>query len=186
MATHPDEIFNVICLEGALTCTDCAAILELAAEHEFTEGQVASGDGTYIDLQYRKSTQALIEQSDESGWVYTKLQRLVGEANKIYKFDLQGMEMLQVAEYRPREYYKSHMDLGPGMAKFRKLSVVVQLTDPREYTGGELLCHQPSVVCPKARGTVLIFPSFVHHEVMPVTSGIRHSLAGWFTGSRFH
>jgi len=69
----------------------------------------------------------------------------------------------------------------------RKLSLVLQLSDPKDYEGGELILHlseEPTVV-PKKQGYVTIFPSFVLHEVTPVTSGTRHSLVSWISGKPF-
>jgi PKHD-type hydroxylase len=65
--------------------------------------------------------------------------------------------------------------------------MVVQLTDPDEYEGGELeLClgGEPFVV-PREQGTLITFPSYVLHRVKPTTKGTRHSLVGWVTGRPF-
>ena len=37
----------------------------------------------------------------------------------------------------------------------------------------------------KARGALIVFPSFVLHRVVPVTSGIRKSLVVWVAGPEF-
>jgi PKHD-type hydroxylase len=37
----------------------------------------------------------------------------------------------------------------------------------------------------KTQGTLIIFPSYVLHEVMPVTKGERNSLVTWVTGKQF-
>jgi PKHD-type hydroxylase len=180
-----DEIFNVIKIDKAFTKADCNAILDIAGANEFEVGQVASGGGVFTNNRYRKSALSLLEKEDDTEWIYKRMQHFVIEANKIFKFDLQGMEMLQVAEYNSGEYYREHMDLGGGQTRFRKLSVVVQLSDPNDYTGGILRCNQPEATCGTEQGSMLIFPSFVTHQVSNIESGTRYSLAGWFTGSRF-
>ena len=57
------------------------------------------------------------------------------------------------------------------MAQKRKLTVVVQLSDPADYDGGELEVWPDSTVrtAPRDRGTAVIFPSFALHRVTPVT-----------------
>ena len=68
----------------------------------------------------------------------------------------------------------------------RKLSVVVQLTDPDEYEGGEFkfkYVEQPEGF--NNRGSVLVFPSYLEHCVTPVTKGTRHSLVTWIEGPRW-
>ncbi len=37
----------------------------------------------------------------------------------------------------------------------------------------------------KARGTFIVFPSFVHHQVTPVTQGTRVSLVSWYHGKPY-
>jgi PKHD-type hydroxylase len=66
----------------------------------------------------------------------------------------------------------------------RKISVVVQLSDPSDYTGGELNLNGGNgiITAPKEKNTVIIFPSFVLHRVTPVLTGIRKSLVTWVAG----
>ena len=51
----------------------------------------------------------------------------------------------------------------------RLLSASVQLSDPDDYTGGELQIGVTEVQ--KSIGMVIIFPSHILHRVRPVTSG---------------
>jgi PKHD-type hydroxylase len=59
----------------------------------------------------------------------------------------------------------------------RKLSVSIQLTDPKEYEGGELYLYDDDkgTLMDKKQGTLILFPSYVLHEVMPVIKGERNS-----------
>ena len=65
--------------------------------------------------------------------------------------------------------------------------MVLQLSRPDEYEGGrlELDRDQPTKGEFDARGTVIIFPSFLKHRVTQVTRGVRHSLVGWMEGPNF-
>jgi PKHD-type hydroxylase len=69
----------------------------------------------------------------------------------------------------------------------RKLSISIQLTNPDEYEGGELYLYQSDKgeLMDKTQGTLIMFPSYVLHEVMPVTKGTRNSLVTWVTGKQF-
>ncbi len=73
------------------------------------------------------------------------------------------------------------------MAYDRKLSVVIQLSPRESYEGGTFefstAAHPGAAFEP--RGSVLIFPSFLQHRVLPVTSGIRHSLVTWVEGPQW-
>ena len=73
--------------------------------------------------------------------------------------------------------------------KFFKFSLSIQLTDPKKYQGGDLKLHNGSdkdaSIMSKAQGTLILFPSFILHEVTPVTKGERNSLVSWITGKPF-
>ena len=75
--------------------------------------------------------------------------------------------------------------------KVRKLSMTVNLTDPKNYAGGNLKFDLGShagnkrfKVCEEIRpqGSIIIFPSFTYHCVTPVTRGTRYSLVLWSLG----
>jgi len=71
----------------------------------------------------------------------------------------------------------------------RKVSVVIQLSDPSEYEGGEFQFYiEEEIVSPpqfKTKGTVIVFPSFLKHRVTKVTKGSRNSLVSWIMGPHF-
>jgi len=70
----------------------------------------------------------------------------------------------------------------------RKISVVLQLSDPSEYEGGDFSFSEvenPPTDALKAKGTVLCFPSYLQHQVTPVTSGVRKSAVAWFEGPQW-
>ena len=56
-----------------------------------------------------------------------------------------------------------------------------------EYEGGDLRLYggDDYDTAPKKQGTIIGFPSYVLHEVTPVTSGVRYSLVGWAQGPKF-
>ena len=66
---------------------------------------------------------------------------------------------------------------------FRKISFSLQLNDPLEYTGGDLVVN--SKVIGRQRGSITFFNSFVSHSVTPVQSGVRRALVGWIIGPKF-
>ena len=65
----------------------------------------------------------------------------------------------------------------------RRITVVIQLSDPSLYENGDLVLYpkdrQPKSAA-RERGSAIIFPSNMTHEVKRVTSGSRYSLVGWF------
>ncbi len=119
------------------------------------------------------------------------LERVAQVVNKfnaeLWGFELAGAERLQFSAYRPGEYYDWHMDLGArGAFALRKLSVSVQLNDPSEYEGGDIEVSIGTATsrANRALGTVILFPGYAMHRVLPVTRGVRYSLVAWIVGNQ--
>jgi PKHD-type hydroxylase len=90
---------------------------------------------------------------------------------------------------------ETHRTMNESMiGKIRKLSVTVSLSDPSTYDGGNLKFdfgpHHDGAryhVCEeiRPRGSIIVFPSHVYHQVTPVTRGTRYSLVAWNLGNPF-
>lgn len=176
----------------------CDRILEQAAGLATGDAQV--GDGLadiHHDDGIRRSRIAWIPADESSGWIYNKLASIVRRANRSYGFDLIGFtEDLQFTEYSDvGAFYTWHQDGLDADLAVRKLSMVVQLSDPDDYEGGELeffaLDGDESGVASdhrtlmRQRGTVVVFPVFEYHRVTPLLSGTRQSLVCWIGGPPF-
>ena len=107
--------------------------------------------------------------------------------NQSYGFELTGFyEGAQVARYAPGGHYDWHVDVGEQLQSARKLSLSIQLSDGSEYEGGDFRFLGPTdAPAPRARGSLIAFPSFVTHRVEPVTQGERLSLVSWISGPPF-
>tara|TARA_S200000501_G_scaffold161950_1_gene152718 strand:- start:236 stop:988 length:753 start_codon:yes stop_codon:yes gene_type:complete len=89
------------------------------------------------------------------------------------------------------DYTKDTWKIG----KIRKLSVTINLNLPGEYEGGNLkFDYGPHVEgeryheCTEIRpqGSIIVFPSFIAHQVTPITKGTRYSLVLWSLGQPFN
>ena len=68
---------------------------------------------------------------------------------------------------------------------YRKVSVTVQLSDPKDYQGCVLKLRQERekmFTYPNEQGSVLCFPSYADHKVDPLIDGKRYAMVGWFFG----
>ncbi len=152
----------------------------------------AGGMRTEEELkQVRRSQVSWLQKTPDTAWVFEKLGHIASSLNaQYYRFDLTGFgEALQLTNYDQSEQgmYGWHQDYGGKLTPSRKLSLVLQLTDPSQYEGGNLqvlTSGQPQTVR-KQRGLVAAFPSYVLHQVTPVTSGNRQSLVAWISGPAF-
>jgi len=140
----------------------------------------------------RRSKIAFIPFNKEWEWAYDRLINLVDIANKeMWKFNLvSAPEMIQYTTYHGNEegHYGAHMDCGTGLASLRKVSITVQLSEPTDYEGGNLQllkANEQWIDAPREKGGAVIFPSFLYHKVVPVTSGIRRSLVLWVGGEHY-
>jgi PKHD-type hydroxylase len=86
----------------------------------------------------------------------------------------------------PTNYYGVHIDKMLN-GTVRKLSLTIQLSSPEDYEGGELALYtdKEAQLMLKELGKMIVFPSYVLHEVRPVTKGTRYSLVAWITGKPF-
>lgn len=157
------------------------------------EGIVNTKEESIVKHKTRTCKIGWFYPNDETNWLFDKMIDLIGNINEHYfKFDLNQFEPLQFTSYDSsrKEFYGQHMDCSMGIphaTASRKLSITLQLSDSSDYEGGDLLLYQSRepAFAPKKKGQLVVFPSYVLHEVTPVTSGTRYSLVTWVHGPMF-
>ena len=171
---------------NAFSKEECQSIINIAKDKGLIEGKTK---GYTKDV--RESQVSWLYPIDGMDWVFRRVTDITLNLNeRFFKFDLFGLnEGFQFTNYEaPSGKYGKHVDRGMNMS-VRKLSISIQLTDPEEYEGGELKLYdgddKEAQVMDKTQGTLIIFPSYVLHEVMPITKGTRNSLVTWITGKQF-
>lgn len=115
----------------------------------------------------------------------------IWEANRqAFNVDVSGIFEVQFTEYdaSEKQYYKWHHDIdwAADTGFDRKLSAVIQLTDSYLYEGGDFefkTLNSPDGL--RNKGAVIVFPSYLEHQVTPVIKGRRHSLVTWVEGPRW-
>jgi PKHD-type hydroxylase len=188
LTPHAKPIEPFVWWEGAFTNQELDWLQQKAraAEQTATVGGVA---GSAVDNNVRRSQVSWLDNNLNTKWVFEKLGYVVSQLNADYfRFDLTGFgETLQLTNYDQSEngMYGWHQDYGAKVS--RKLSLTVQLTDPSEYEGGNLqiMTTGTPVNARKLRGLIVAFPSYVLHQVTPVTQGSRQSLVAWVSGPAF-
>ena len=154
-----------------------------------------AGDNTDPAKQNLEIRNSNISWIDED-WLYCLIFPFVSEANKNagWNFQYEKSEAVQFTEYKPGQHYDWHYDFNSDGDTIRKLSVVISLSDPSEYEGGNFMLSNANVVKPgeeltvseiKPKGSLVVFPSFLWHKVMPVTKGVRYSAVAWLRGKNF-
>lgn len=131
---------------------------------------------------------AWIERDDTpAAWIVDRFRTHVKEANHSYQFHLSGLgPRLQFTRYQGQGRFDWHHDCDPEDFETRKLTIVVQLSDPGDYVGGDLEVFPfGSLAFSKLQGAAVIFPAFLFHRVTPVQHGTRDALVCWAEGPPF-
>jgi PKHD-type hydroxylase len=175
--------------ENAFTDEELKAILEYCDKLELKDAVV--DDGQIVD-DIRKSKVGWIAYNDEIPFLYDRMAWVARQLNaKFYGFDLSGfVEDMQYTVYEAGDtgHYNWHIDLGiENLTVPRKFSLVLQLSDPSEYEGGDLQTKtgMNDATVTKQKGIVAAFPSWTLHKVTPVTKGIRKTIVVWVAGPQF-
>jgi PKHD-type hydroxylase len=172
-------------------------MVDIFSEHELNHLQARARNASNraevgdkeINPDIRRSNVEWLHNIPENAWVFEKLAHVAGWINaRYYHFDLTGFgEGLQLTHYDQSDHgmYGWHQDFNGNIS--RKLSLVLQLSDPSEYEGGnlEISAGAGAIAVRKQRGLVAAFPSFSLHQVTPVVRGTRQSLVAWVSGPTF-
>ena len=173
--------------EAKISAKDCKSIIELY-ENSPQEG-AETGLGANTDV--RSGTVNFHNQQGvyDLIWPYMQGANIGAEWN----FEISAAEDYQISKYEVGDFYSTHMDcLGTNSTKWiqndnsilhnktRKISMSLILND--DYEGGELILFDVGAMKQEV-GTMIFFPSFLPHEVTPVTKGTRYSLVMWFLGT---
>jgi len=181
---EPKDQTRIAAIEKTFTPEECLRLIADFTPHL----QPALIETMNLDqsANIRKSSAFFVAPDKSTSWVFERLAKTIrGINDTVYGFDVsQFREGFQFTRYEVGEYYGPHFDIGSGKLTERKLSLTVQLSNPDEYSGGELIIY-PEFVAPKDQGTMTVFPSFMCHDVRPVLTGVRYSLVSWLAGPQF-
>ena len=160
---------------------ECNKVIEQGMKNNPHKADTFAGES-----EVRKSNVSWLDiDNSETEWILDILKDCVQEANQDWKIDYCGFwENVQFTHYDGvGSHYDFHLDIGPGHG-YRKISIVVQLSESTKYDGGDLVLDTGSnlTTCPRGLGNVILFPSILMHKVTPVTRGERFSLVCWVSG----
>ena len=176
--------------ENAFTDEECDAIIKLGKSLTPKEATVGDYGKQSVEYRIRKNKLSWIEPNEDASWIYARLTKCIDDINaQFWNFDLDYIETLQFTQYEENaDFYGPHIDLAANSFNYRKLSFSIQLSNPEDYDGSNLIVHSgllddPGVLT--SRGSVNYFPSYMLHEVTPLVRGTRYALVGWVNGPQF-
>lgn len=179
---------------GAVSNAKCDEIIRKGLDLPAQNASIGNGADAKQD-SYRVSTIRWFDPYNELG-IKSLIEDYAMRANRVhFGFDISfGTHEIQFTEYHGNQNgkYGMHIDTFWDSPDFydRKLSFVLQLSDPNSYEGGNFDFSVPGADLTelqlfRQRGSVLVFPSYFMHGVQPVTKGIRYSLVSWIDGPKF-
>ena len=166
----------------------CDAIMDIGDAQALQQGVIAEG----LNADFRNSSISWIEPTS---WITGLCNHYFNIANMEagWRVNLSYTSPPQYTIYEEGMFYNFHTDSeDPSQRKEdgtqRKLSLSMQLNDPSKYEGGELRFqnHHTDETFSEPqfahKGSVIVFPSYLRHEVTKVTKGTRKSLVAWCRG----
>ena len=175
--------------KGVFSEFKCWALIKAARQYNTSKALVTHQFSDYGVSGHRDCDITWLPQdlrNHSLSYMWRTLFDLVKAVNEsMWRFDLVSFaERAQFTRYDLSGHFSYHMDLGDDVLSERKVSVVVLLSDPADFEGGELQLF-PDTTIPMEQGDVVMFPSYMVHRLTPVTKGQRFSLVVWCGGSTF-
>jgi PKHD-type hydroxylase len=168
--------------EGAVSPEICNRAIERFEKNNYEDASVGGIGMGVVNKQLRDTDRQWAPPFDLLECILTRfIQHTNIAAN--WNFDITQPENVQIGKYKVDQFYKQHVDIytQENIVSQRKISASLFLSPADNYEGGELKILN-EIIQIKTQGTIVVFPSFVAHEVMPVTRGERMSAVCWMGG----
>ena len=172
----------------------CQYLIDMAIKKGFNKGSV--GKTRRVDTRVRSSKVCFLNNQ----YLFDIINTYLPTANKdaLWNYHHERIEDLQLTRYEKGDHYSWHVDstLNPYSnpkkpnfyGKVRKISLIIPLSDPQTYKGGNFqfwFGKTTTIKAGRKQGSFLFFPSYLYHRVTPITEGIRYSLVAWICGNPF-
>lgn len=178
------------CQVPLLAAADCDRVISVA-EHAggWNPAGVYDEGGQVIAPNQRSVCQVPLAGSERTWPIDLILAALASINDEVFRYQLDVIaahDRPSILRYdqESADHFRSHTDVGAG-APNRKLTFIVQLSDPGDYLGCDLVLSEQGQVMTRERGMLIVFPSFAHHRVTPILRGRRYCIVGWVHGRTF-
>jgi len=164
---------------------ECDYIIGMHKEKKSYSGKTYSG----LHEETRSVDIVDLEFDQKNDWIYRRIITNVYTANeRWWKFDISGIQQeFSLGRYKKssKGRYLPHTDYNQIGHWPRKITVIVQLTNPKKYEGCQTKLYtggHEEIIIPQTQGSMTLFPSYCLHEVTQVTKGSRYTMFGWVNG----
>ena len=201
--------------KNVINDSDCERLMELGKNNfmnaevgkdtALTKEERIKGRNEIVEkeVDYKRRKSQVVWANED--WIYNLLNPYMVEANNKsgWNFDIKACETPQLTKYKKDDFFSWHIDGHSDSLstydlpenKFlnknvRKISMTLLLNE--DYEGGNFQFGffnkgDVSIANPEfsTKGSLIFFPSFIYHQVTPITQGTRYSLVAWFIGPPF-
>jgi hypothetical protein len=180
-----DNVMRALFFSDLIKPADCQRILQASIDENMSsqflniQQQLMPGFASYMHAPSR-----ILSLTQENTWLLEHLRVIFDAVNqRHFKFEASRMMGTQLVSLEAGQHIDWHFDLGGGFFATRKLSMLIFLNSPDDYTGGEFDLMASQHKCQRRyQGVVAIMPAFSVSRILPVTSGRMHLLLSWFHG----
>lgn len=189
--------------EAAIPEPLCDLIVAEGKQQQMQTAAVREADQRDVVKEEARKTQVAFWYA--SHWINGLMDHHIRLANtEIWNYHLSITQGVQFAVYGEGDNYGWHKDefdkpfddkKSPSWAgQARKVSAVLNLSNPDEYTGGQLKFRNGFAQEVGGeefdqrlakKGSLIVFPAYVMHTVTPVETGERCSATSWMLGDPF-
>lgn len=191
-APGPNRFIIGVATVELFSPAECVSILKTVRPDDWEAGTVerrASGH----EVVGARCAEVQVIRNDDTGWPSSTIVEAIRQTNdRYFRFALGNFierDPISIVRYRVNEgslpgRFQYHIDL-TASSSWRKLSFVLQLSDPTSYGGCETRFWNRPDCASRLLGSLTVFPSYLPHEVTPITRGERLAVVGWVPGPPF-
>ena len=165
-----------VVVDNYLTSDEIAHIMHISATKHYEDSKI----GTSVNKDKKRRKDCFLYRNECDIPDRTCFERLAPVVKSELGVSVCFRERWKIGHYSGIDngFYNAHSDTqGTGDTMcYRKISVVVALSHPTEYVGGNLLFPTEHLAFRLNRGSAILFRSELFHGVTPVTEGDRYVL----------
>ncbi len=181
-----NNLFNQVVYKKLFTPEECQKIINFGGELNPSPVQISKDQINLPDLSIRNSYSKDINLNSETYWSFKKQINILLDVNeKKFNFRIDSFREAQILKYEKEGFFNRHVDIGTGVLSTRKISLILFLSDRKDYEGGQLILDEKAPEIDQEQGSLFLFPSYISHEVTKITVGTRYTMVSWAHGPHF-
>lgn len=161
---------QLVQVDSVFSNNECDEVVANAQSLEFFKSTIQRDSKYVVDESIRSVTSVNLKDLENIGWVSYRLNKVISSVQSYFSFNLlpisESNEPIFLLKYEQGSHYDWHTDIGRGEIPTRRLTLIVQLSDPNDYVGATTFVNMNKTVkSMKNKGSITVFPSEKKHKV---------------------